>query len=361
MFDPAQLENPDYQEHFNLFHERMQEVERSIVAGYGLPVGVDKIHSYIASDFEFNAQAGQVESTLMVSLNAPVLISLRVLFDLLLEKDHILPALLQPSESKITYRTQTFLKAYNPGELSLHEISISKERYKASSTLSDLCSTFMMLHEFGHVICGHPGALATKFSEASLVEFNSFAEGPKVNSELRRYWEFQADNIAAALLAQYVDDAVSRAEQFNPWLRTCLDQEVVTFEQQATHFSAMVIASLHVLFLYSDSCQFEVPKFSYHPPAQTRLMYVKDVFAGEIASRLRLDADEIVDVYFSTYLSQFLSGLEELGLEAHKGFDDTHLDDVERLRDELVFASNKYRSVCEKWSLVPTNQWANPR
>ncbi len=362
IFDPNKLQSSDFRDYFDRIQLRMDEISRSIVAGYGLPAHIHSIRAFIARELKFNAQASLSDQTAYISINASVLLSLRILFDRVLSDDEVLPRLNDTDlSSSVSYETEFILNTNTPQDWSRLSISLGKDKYKASGILSDLCVTFVALHEFGHLLCGHVEAVEKLYSEASLMEFYRISERTALDPELRQYWEFQADSIAASFLAQYIGDLIAKAGSYQTWILTAAKLQADQREDIAIHTAAMTIASLHVLFLYMDSCTFDTNKNAYHPPAQCRVMYIKDIIATNVGRRCSIEPDAIVSMYYDEYFSSFVSSLDKLGLPALRGFNDEHLDTVNDIVHALKYSNDRHRDFCREWSWLPVDEWGNPQ
>lgn len=362
-FDLNKLsKSAELKRYFEMVQLRMDEVSRSIIAGYGLPSHLNQIKTIIADELEFNAEASSRNKIAYVSINASVLMILRTLFDHIFSNDSVLPQLSQDKEKQnINYQAPFILDPHHPFERSQVSISISEDRYKASGILSDLCINFIILHEFGHILGGHPEALQHYCLGTRLLELFKKTERKQANANLRQYWEFQADNIAASLLTQYVGDTIQNAASHQTWILKATGLKADQSQEIAIHVAAMTLASLHTLFLYMDNCTFKVNKSSYHPPAQARMMYIKDVFCDEMSMRWSISPHKIVEVYIDIYLEPFMSSLEEMGLTVIKGFTDANLDINEQIARDLKYANERYRNHCREWSWLPVDEWGNPQ
>ncbi len=359
-FNIRRLTNPDLVEYFQAIEARMSELARSVIDGYGLVAGLKGIDNKIANSIEFNASAAAPDDTAQISINASVPIVLRALFDFVLSNDDLLPGLNGDPQEAYDFHTQLFVDVSEPTKLTSPRIVLSKEKSRVSVALSDLCVTFMITHEYGHLLCGHAGALAANFADEVCVEFGDRDKNLSGDYGLRQYWEYQADCIGASLLAQYATDFIQNPNPAADSIKAVLTADGLSQREIDTHLAAMVIASLHVLFLYSDGCKFDSGQFSFHPPAQARIMYVKDIVATEIADRCGLSADAIGETYHQHYLSRFVGMLDEIGLKAIEGFKDDYLDEIYEISNNLKQSHSKYRTYCKPWSWLPVEDWDAP-
>ena len=285
-FDINSLTTPEYQRYYKMVNARMQEVARAIIAGYGLPDHFNRISPMIVDGSEFNACTYQHENNLVVAINASVPILLRTLFDHLFAQPNLFPQLPNDVPDAIDYSPLFTIDPTNTDQLERINIRISEARYSASRILGDLCVTYVFLHEFGHLLCGHSEALSHISGETKLLELFELHEQPnKEYVELRQYWEFQADSIAAGLLVQYIDDIVAHADSHQPWILDVTGCDKEDTKTLVMHVSAMTIAALNVLFLYIDQCTFQIKAERYHPPTQTRLFCLRDTLCSQMAQR----------------------------------------------------------------------------
>lgn len=344
------------------FAQRTAEIRSSLVAGYGMPPDFDDIEIAIARDAEINAEATWIDRRARLRVNLGTIVAVRLLYDRLLTNDLIFHELAQPDGERIRYRGQFILNANKPLTHSESDINLSQRHAALSNVLSDFCLTFVVLHEVGHLLCGHIGCLASSKNGGRLTELvtQKAVTRAELDPKLRRYWEFQADSIGASFLAQYIDHFASRSRQLQPWFFELNGLAGANTSVVAMHACALVIAALHVFFLYLDNCNFSANANSYHPPAQTRVMVVRDALASQTAARFGVSEQEIVDLYFERYLSPLISLLDEVGLNAMRGFGSAHLKTVDRYYQNIRRSNARYRTLCAKWSMLPVDDWKDP-
>lgn len=344
-----------------MVNARMQEVARAITAGYGLPNHIDNVVSIIANGHQFNASTYQQNNTLVVSINASVPILIRTLFDRLLAQPSVFPELPIDTPDAISYSPLFMIDPTSTDQLERINIHISEDRYSASRILGDLCVTYVFLHEYGHLLCGHTQAIRNISEETGLLELFELNQPPnKDYIELRQYWEFQADSVAAGLLVQYLDDIVSQSQAHQTWIFDITGCEQNDQKGLATHVCAIAIAALNVLFLYTDQCTFQIKVEKYHPPTQTRLFCLRDVLCSQMAQRWQLDPNDIVATYFDYYLDSFHDGLASIGINVD-AINEEYMEGCYNIFRTLKYSNDRLRHVSEPWSWLNAKEWGNPR
>ena len=361
VFDPQVLESVEYRKYFQLIQTRIDEVLDSVTQGYGMPDSINEVNAFIAHELAFNGSASIDGKVASLSINASVLLSLRLLFDQIVSLENVLPGLNNDEVSeKINYEAQFFADTSLPRDWQTVSVTINQQQFRASAVLADLCVTFVFLHEFGHLLCGHIEAAEQYFSETPLLEMFDISEDDAVEPKLRRFWEFQADSVAASILSQYIGTLIDNVVDNHTWVLDSANLKASQTDEIAIHVTAMVNAALHVLFLYMDGCKFKTHKASYHPPAQARIKYIIEIVSVKMEQRLGIDSQVILDTYYDVYLGPFIEALKTIGLGAFKGFEDDHLDIAKEMAKEVKYNTEKYRDICQKWSWIPLEQWHNP-
>jgi hypothetical protein len=112
------------------------------------------IFKYVEAD-TFNAAASRTNEGYLIELNSSVPLFLLILFSRLLSDARIFPHL---SSEETIVSDFTIPAIIDPSDFSKRaewKIALGPTRSFAAGTLADICATFVISHEIGHVISGH--------------------------------------------------------------------------------------------------------------------------------------------------------------------------------------------------------------
>lgn len=356
-FDYQSLKGKEFRRYYANVLVRAEEVARSTIAAYRPTSSSMTIEYAFVRDPMFNAMASLKDGHAKIYLSASIPILLRILFDKLCSFEQVLPLLPLPTgiPNQEHYTTTFMLKPSERAKLTQFDVLLSNERAEASRILADMCVMFIVLHELGHVLCGHLGASTRYFSNDSLAELASHREREGRGQRLRQYWEYQADAIASGLLPQFIDHVVKNATQYQPWVLQL--SEISDHQQEIVcHLTALTNAAITVLFLYMNECRMKLNQTSNHPHPVVRAFYVKDMVARSVADRWNLDPQKIGELQYG-YIEPFLFALNQIGLDVLTGWTDPFLDDVERRVLTLKHAGKRLAGVTRPWSWLPVEEW----
>jgi len=360
--DVDELPDGHLKTHCQYLLSRATDINHSLVSGYGMPAYLDNIRlritakPYIGASIRCDAGLAEIE------LSIKMIHSLRCLFERLFSDDALLPQIADDSEGRIRYSGQYLKDVIRSDDWVMYDFDLSKNHWMASNALSDLCITFVLLHEYGHLIAGHAGYQSEHSEGGYVSEFATITESREDNPNLRRYWEYQADNIAASFLTQYVERLIDVAPNHQTWILHLRKEPMSSKLAIATEVSALAIGVIHVLFLYMDYLSDKDDRKSYHPAAQGRMMYSKDILAEHMCLRITdLSPEIIVETYFEQYLENVMSAMNNIGIPTTHRFGDDYMQVGETDYQTLVHSHEQYRSVTAPWSWIDVNGWNIPR
>jgi len=344
-FDPLSLQDVGIRKEFEFLERRAQEVSRSVLLAYDKPK--DAIAFRYIDEREFNAYAGLSDRRYLIELNAGVPFLNLLLFYGLMSNSQFLPGL-DASGTAVSNFTVPFV--IDPADFDRRakwEVSCNAIRAFAAGTLADMCSTFVVLHEFGHVLCGHCQALRFFGGEDSIAELVAIKRSSVTNVERRRAWEGDADMVAAVLLSQFIEDL---ADDINLNSRT----KEVFADPDGFHLentTAIIVASLFVLFCYIEATRRNLDKSSTHPQPHVRALLIKNVLHLNLEERGTFDGD-VFHRYLNVRLDDAMITLESLGLFDPKGYSYGFSRGIDREFARLKILQERYRSDCARWTWI---------
>jgi hypothetical protein len=144
-------------------------------------------------------------------------------------------------------------------------------RALAATSLAELAGMFAVLHEVGHVACGH-----TRYSELHLAgepvsEFFGLADVYRRRRYLRQVWELEADMVAAMLLTRWIFGPEPNQQFFSD---AFAGEEGWRHDEQAI---AVTLVALYAMFLYMNQGESGDGWFRSHPPPLVRISYIHNV------------------------------------------------------------------------------------
>ena len=293
-FDLSQLSSETVRAHYRNVLARIDEVAASFIAGYK-PAGTPATLTtrYVQSQ-EFNASTWIEGDATVIGLSAAIIPLLSTLFSVLLSDANVLPALPALSKRQVKQKRKALfsLDPLQPTVLTEVTLALSEERAAAAHVLSDLCVSFIYLHEIGHVVCGHVGATQHFTGGDGLTEYVESKGTAPSQLRLRQYWEYQADAIAAALIPQYLDTLLTHADRRHQWIRS-LAAGRRGKSLLPLHLAALSNMSLAIMFHYLEGCRLEHAAEAAHPHPVVRSLYVKDILARQAVTRWGCDPRKI--------------------------------------------------------------------
>jgi hypothetical protein len=355
-FDLHQLSSETVRGHYRNVLARIDEVAASFVAGYKPAGTAATLTARFVESPQFNASTWAEGDTTVIGLSAAMIPLLSTLFSILLSDANVLPALPALSRRQVKQKRKALfsLDPLQPTALTEVTLALSEERAAAAHVLSDLCVSFIYLHEIGHVVCGHVGASQHFMGGDGLTEYVASKDTPQSQLWLRQYWEYQADAIAAALVPQYLDTLLTHADQRHQWIRR-LAIGRRSKSSLPLHLAALSNMSLAIMFHYLEGCRLEHAAEAAHPHPVVRSLYVKDILARQAATRWSCDPRKIGKLQYS-YLEPFLFALAAIGLGSVRDWDVKVLSDMEKEVLEVSRGAER-REVARPWSWLPVEQW----
>lgn len=344
-FDPGSLQDEGIRREFVFLEHRAQEVARSVLLAYDKPE--DAIMFRYINEREFNAFAGLSEQRYLIELNAGVPLFNLLLFYGLMSNSKFLPDLDLSGTAVSNFTVPFVIDPADFDRRAMWEVRCNEIRAFAAGTLADMCSTFVVLHEFGHVLCGHCDAMRHFEGVGSIAELVAIKRSSVTNVERRRAWEGDADMVATGILSQFVDDLAADINLNSRTKEVFADPAGFHLENTA----AIVVASLFALFCYIEATRRNLDKSSTHPQPHVRALLIKNVLHLNLDERGRFDGDAF-HRYLDRRLDDAMMALEDLGLFDPKGYSSGFSRGIDREFARLKTLQERYRSDCTQWTWI---------
>lgn len=350
-FDYRLISDPAIQTDYRHLEYRSKNIASSIMQAYGREK--KPIAFRFINEGEFNAFASVDDDRnhYQVEVNAAVPLLVMMLFYRLFSDKRVLP-LLDPDAAPATNFELPFILNPETFDRPIEwQVSTSAIRGFAAGTVADLCSTFVVLHEFGHIICGHADGIRHYEKGEKLAELVSRARQPgnlterrKRALERRKAWERDADMIAAIFLVQFVEDLANPALTEPRTRRVFSDADGFNLE----HTLAIAVAALFAFFCYVQGSRQKLEKQSSHPHPQVRSLFVKDMLVQELSKRRKLDTDKFHDLMMER-LEEMMNALADIDLLDTSGFTAAFDRTMDQERKGLETLHAAHKDSCAQW------------
>jgi hypothetical protein len=340
-FDINQISDEAIRTDFRHLERRANLIAKSLVEGYG--PGRKPIEFRFINESEFNAYArfDTANDQHLVEINAAVPLFTMILFYRLLSDNRVLHYL-DPAGAVASDFDLPFVIDHENFERRVDwKIEANSIRAFAAGTIADICNTFVILHEFAHVICGHVDAMQYYEGKAKVAEFASRRKQPKADKDRRLAWEAEADMIAAGFLVQYIGDLVEvtktdlRAKQ--------VFGHVQGYEWE--HTLAIVVASLFGFFCYVEGTRRALHQHGDHPHPQVRSLAIKDFLLQAAEQRVAIDGEPF-SIALDARLSEMMDVSYELGLFDPKQFTTAYSDGIDSQLEALRSLVEEFQDSC---------------
>ncbi|WP_422355316.1 hypothetical protein [Roseivirga pacifica] len=313
------------------------------------------IQYYLTSQFQAEASKSN-DLQYNIGVHSPTILLTRTMFDLLLTHE--------PIGRNITGDIRNadlvkFKMVHDVRRVMKHQdvlMNNDPDRMLVSSVLTDLCGTFIVLHEIGHIVLGHVESANTHFGDDQVVEIFSFKRRKKKEAEIRQAMEHDADMIAARLIPQYIEQLFTKIQEDKRY--QVAFKEIINSKHPFEKLTSICLASIYAIFVYMFGPN-TVEDFRYtaHHHPLTRVRTVVNGIVHTLAERWDLDSDLMIDLYLDN-LDEINIVFTRNGIINHslfsKDFFNTMDDDVKRILD--VASANRHLSHPYSW--LPDTEWS---
>ncbi len=354
-FDFSQLTDRTLKRLYEYIPSRGNEVIESFRSAYG------KTSDYYQVSFQFvlsdhlNAEAGRQKDQYAIAIHTPTILLLRTLFESLFSFKYIVPEIgtgVPPDETDLR-ELPFILNLSQPGNFQNVPITTDTRRQFAASMLADFCSSFILLHEVGHVILGHTES-ASHYFGSPITEFANWKTIGRKGQYLRQSYEYDADAVAGKLLVQYIADFI-RVIQTRPDYTAIfgpLDKEGHLVER----VTALIIISLYAMFTYMAQAAKKLNKFASHPHPLHRSFYSKDIILKAMEQQGPIDIQRTLK-FNQHYFDRFSNALQALKLVPYPSMTSSLTHDISKQTRLIGERASKLRVFSDEWSWLPRGDW----
>lgn len=357
-FDPKSLGDRALQNSYLYQKTRVNEIYSSFAKGY---LGHEK--AYLEFEYfigkSFYASTNHKRGKDYIDVSSPTIFLLRCLFDYFLADEGFLPEIATSDEKAEVRGAGKVLNAVFSADNVIQgveaEISDNPNRLLFSSSMTDLCMTFVLCHELAHIVSGHT-KYTRLFFNAGCNNFFAFLSKSK-RVQIEQAMEYDADVIASVLICQYIEqlrDATLQNDSYNKAFSNYIQKGKLLED-----ITILCILFLYALFVYLSGYLIENDSENdSHPQPLIRATYIKDVILKQMSARNGdLDIPYVLREMPKVW-DQFDEKLSAFGLYQKT----PALDKITLNLDEKGLMLGKLaaetRSRWQKYSWLPTNVWS---
>ena len=309
-FDIDAFEDDGIRIQYQTLRRRFLSLGQSVKDAYGLdglPIETGFVRSSV-----FNASVEQFPNRYLIRMTTAVPALLMMFFDKLLSEPEVMPWISSEDPGSVGY---DIAFSFDPRDLTQRtdmSVRTNPIRAFASYTLADLATTFMYLHELGHILAGHLKARHASGQSTLVEEFNhspgsaaAFADAERDLSQLQ---EYEADAIAAYLTSHFVHEIVEDVAKN--------ERTAAVFgpaERAGERALSLALMALYGLFAYVRGQTRHLNVTSSHPDPLVRALYCRDILFQVAAAPLVKDVDWFLDELQARF-DELNKVLEKLGL-----------------------------------------------
>lgn len=345
-FDIDALSNDQLRARYQSLRKRFTDTARSAEDGYGLD-GHKISFRFIYSD-RFNAYCRLNQGGYEIDIATAIPVLTLLFFDQLFSCPKIMKWLPGEEDQAVSYDVQFSSGPHNLTRIKDWSIKTKPLRAYVAYIASEIASTFVLMHELGHILCGHLQARDAIYGDPFIAEFSYFGENAAEDFELNQLFEYEADAAAAWLITQYVDELVEAANNDER------AQKAFGFDRHSAERSvAFCVIVLYALFAYLKVLKSKLSLQASHPDPHVRAFYVRDMIWKVAKERHALD-DEVVGEMLENLFEEVNFELARLGLQPEGQFEQgREFDQIDMGVERLKAAKTKYRELSHKFSFVP--------
>ena len=344
IFDLNRISDPAIRQEYRTVLDRGERLSSS----FARTLGRDRRsiqYRYIEAPV-FNAAASAQDDHYLIELHNSVPLFLLMLFSRLLSDPDVMPELEPGGEVVSKFTLPAVIDPADFQQRAEWDIELNRLRSFAAGTLADLCATFVLCHEAGHVICGHVDALPDLEGQTRLLELVSREEISPEALERRQAWEFDADAIAASLTMNFVDELLVVARQD--------ERSRAVFgavEDPLGKILSLSMAALFGFFCYLKGSRDDLDVASTHPHPLIRSAYIRSMVVTEARRRWNYDPRRL-EALMNDQQEIFADSLERLGLIGPAMFRGDHSAAIETGCDRMRALQIKHRPSTARWSWI---------
>lgn len=345
-FDIHALTNEHLRRRYLTLARRFADSARSAEKGYGLG-GLPIDLRFICND-RFNAYCSIRNGRYEVDFTTAIPVLTMLFFDELLSSPEILTWLPGDALGDVRYDVLFSGDPHKLDELRDWSIRTNPVRAYVAYIASEIASTFVLLHELGHIICGHLQARDHLDGKPFIAEFSYTGDATANDFQLHQLFEYEADAVASSLITRFVDELVEEAAEDGR------AHEAFGFDAHAAERSVAFCAIvLYALFAYLKGLKSRLQLHSSHPEPLVRAFYTRDMIWQVTARKHRLD-DDVLGEMLDELFDQTNDALVRLGLQIEGQFQqEGYFDEIARGVDLLKASKVHLGPLTRRFSFVP--------
>lgn len=273
------------------------------------------VFSALLAERSVNGRAASTSGKYAIALHVALPCVLHFCFNNLLRSEYFLPHIGDPGREEPYRDFSTGVPIVLPDTESLpflieHISNAARprddERATAAVGLLQLATSFCFFHELSHVQLGHVDSVERLLGEPEHLELFSWRPPRWRRRKLGRVWEYEADKIAAMMVASDILSPQNRdsfAEAF-----------AIDSNKEPERLLGIAMTAIYtVFFLLDQRKQRWRWQRSYHPPPLTRFASVVATICSDVAEQAGLDSEKIGGLAFDDLLSTHMAW-EQFGL-----------------------------------------------
>jgi hypothetical protein len=268
-YDIDSIQDDGIRAQYQTLRKRFRSLASQIQSIYGLDN--KSIDVVFVADGAFNASVEMNEDRYLIQLSNAVPVLLMVFFDKLLSDPSNLPWLSSEGTGDVSYDIPFAVKAKDLSDTRNWLIKTNKIRAFASYTLADIATSFMFLHELGHILGGHLKDLEKRGQRSAHAEFRMLEDAETGDTDLQQLREYQADSVGAYLATHIIEELIEDAK-VNERTRSVFGPEDIVVENTIS----LAVAALYGLFAYVRGQEVRLRLHASHPDPLVRALYTRD-------------------------------------------------------------------------------------
>ena len=306
VFDYTAISDDAVRTEYKHLLRRSKSIAASVHRAYG--TGKKTIETVYISGQCFNSYASETDDHYLIQLDSSIPLFSIILFGRLLSDPTVLPYLNTSGDFVSDYSLPAIA---DPADFSARrewKIGFNAIRSFAAGTLADICSTFVLCHEVGHVMSGHVEGLKHYEGEEGIAELTSYVAPSKTRYERRQAWEYDADAIASTLMIHFIAEMVENAKTHKK-----MEEIFGRADHTVEHTLSIAIVALFAFFNYMRGVRHKLQLKTTHPHPLVRAYCIRDLLVSAASARWDIDMDaleRLVDERFE----EFITAMEKIDL-----------------------------------------------
>ncbi|MEM9395785.1 MAG: hypothetical protein AAGA38_18160 [Pseudomonadota bacterium] len=280
-------------------------------------------------DGTFNASVEMSKDRYLIQISNAVPVLLMILFDKLLSDGSNLPWVSSEGTGEVSYDIPFSVKANDLSERQNWLVETNKIRAFASYTLADIATSFVFLHELGHILGGHLKDLEARNEKAFHAEFNMRETSGKEVAWLHQLREYQADSVGAYLVTHIIEELIEDVS-VNERTRAVFGPGEIATENTIS----LTVSALYGLFAYVKGQERRLKRHASHPDPLVRAIYTRDFIYQIMQSQSSFDVELSQDMLQARF-DEMNVVLQSLDLIDQATVTDKGIDDATAVSDRL--------------------------